>query len=184
MRATARRTSTTVVVVVGDADAARACVERLGRAANVGWVVPDPDADPLDRAVDGWSQASRAHTPYFVHDADPLAAVATAWVRYYDERGPIGELEVAVAATLGRWRPGSIELPDYYLAVDAESWEPTRRHWWLGVVHAAAPSRVVPTLAADAEHTLAHLASGRWWPDLDELLRDVHTVVPDRVVPA
>jgi hypothetical protein len=29
--------------------------------------------------------------------------------------------------------------------------------------------------------TIATLASGRWWPDLDRLLADVDRVVPDRV---
>ena len=92
----------------------------------------------------------RAHSPYLVHDADPLAAVGDAWVRRYDEQGPIGELEVAVAETLARWRVGSIELPDYYLVLDAEAWGATRRHWYLGVLHGAAPARVVPVPDPDA----------------------------------
>jgi hypothetical protein len=37
--------------------------------------------------------------PYLVHDADPLALVADAWVRRYDQQGPAGELEVAVRDT-------------------------------------------------------------------------------------
>ena len=179
MRATARRTSTTVVAVVGDA--ARAAVERLGVAANVVALVPPVDDPPFDRAVAAWHDAARAHSPYFVHDADPLAPVADAWVRLYDELGPRGELEVAVAETLARWRPGSIELPDYYLALDADTWEPTRRHWYLGVLHAAAPARVVPVTGTDAEAALAHLGAGRWWPDLDQLLDGVDRVVPDQV---
>jgi len=189
MRATARRTSTTVIAVVGDAHLqsrhgagdARAAVERLGSAANVVALVPPVDDPPLDRAVAAWHDATRAHSPYFVHDADPLAAVADAWVRLYDEHGPRGELEVAVAETLARWRPGSIELPDYYLALDADTWEPTRRHWYLGVLHAAAPARVVPVTGTDAEAALGHLGAGRWWPDLDELLDGVDRVVPDQV---
>ena len=99
MRRTAQRTGTTVVAVVGD-DASE-CVRRLGEAANVVPVSVDDDP-PLDRAVATWSEATRAHTPYLVHDADPLAAVADAWVRHYDEQGPIGELEVAVAETLAQ----------------------------------------------------------------------------------
>jgi hypothetical protein len=181
VRAIARRTSTTVVAVVGDPAEARACVERLGQSANVTWLVPDPDDDPLARAVAAWTDAARSHSPYFVHDADPLAAVADAWVRRYDEGGPHGELEVAVAETLARWRPGSIELPDYYLALDAESWGATRRHWFLGVLHGAAPRRVVPASADGAELALGHLASARWWPDLDELLDGIDRVVPDQV---
>jgi len=166
-----------VVAVVGD-DAAP-CVERLGTATNVAGLVPDGD-DALDRAVAAWSDAARAHTPYFVHDADPLAAVADSWVRRFDERGPIGELEVAVTATLARWRVGSIELPDYYLVLDAESWGATRRHWYLGVLHRAAPARVVPVANdAAAGEALRRLSAGRWWPDVDELLDGIDRVVPD-----
>jgi hypothetical protein len=181
MRATARRTSTTVVAVIGDPDTARACVERLGHAANVVGLIPTPEDHPLDRAAAAWNDATRAHAPYFVHDADPLAAVADAWVRLYDERGPRGELEVAVSETLARWRPGSIELPDYYLALDADTWAPTRRHWYLGVLHAAAPARVIPAAAGDAEAALVRLGAGRWWPDLDELLDGIDRVGPDQV---
>jgi hypothetical protein len=181
VRASARRTSTTVVAVVGDD--ARACVARLDRGANVATMIPEPDASALDRAVDAWNAATRMHTPYFVHDADPLAAAAAAWVRRFDERGPVGELEVAVADTLARWRAGSIELPDYYLVLGAEAWTPTRRHWYLGVLHGAGPARVVPVGNADeAGAALAHLSAGRWWPDVDELLTGVEHVVPDQLV--
>ena len=120
-------------------DDARACLDLLDRGANVVTLAPDPDADPLDRAVEAWSAATRVHTPYFAHDADPLDAAADAWVRRFDGEGPIGELEVVVSDTLARWRAGSVELPDYYLVLDAETWAPTRKHWYLGVLHAAAP---------------------------------------------
>ena len=183
MRASARRTSTTVVAVVGDG--ARACVARLARGANVVSAVPDPNDPPLDRAVAAWSEATRVHSPYFVHDADPLDATADAWVRRFESEGPVGELEVVVQDTLARWRAGSVELPDYYLVLDAESWGPTRRHWYLGVLHKAAPARVVPVAKADAaEAALPHLGAGRWWPDLDQLLADIDRVVPDQVGPA
>ena len=122
------------------------------------------------------------HTPYFAHDADPLDAAADAWVRRYDGEGPIGELEVVVSDTLARWRAGSVELPDYYLVLDAETWPPTRKHWYLGVLHAAAPARVVPVTDPDAAAAaLRRLRPGRWWPDLDELLAGVDRVVPDQV---
>jgi hypothetical protein len=183
MRPTARRTSTTVVAVVGT-DAA-ACVEKLGRAANVVPALVDADDPPLDRAVAAWTDAVRAHSPYLVHDADPLAAVADAWVRRFDELGPIGELEVAVSETLARWRVGALELPDYYLVLDAEAWTPTRRHWYLGVLHAAAPARVVPVPGPEAAaRMLPRLGTGAWWPDLDDLLDGIDQVVPDQVVPA
>ncbi len=172
--------STTVVAVVGDG--ARACIERLASSANVVTLVSDRDDPSLDRAVAAWSAATRTHTPYFVHDADPVGAVADAWVRRYDEEGPIGELEVVVADTLLRWRAGSLELPDYYLVLDAETWGATRRHWYLGVLHHAAPARVVPVPHADAAvAALPRLTAGRWWPDLDELLEGIDRVVPDKV---
>lgn len=179
MRAGARRTSTTVVTVVGEG--ARECVVHLGRGANVAPLVPDPDKPPLDRAMDAWDAARHTHTPYFVNDADPLHATASAWVRRFDEEGPIGELEVVVSDTLARWRAGSIELPDYYLVLGAQTWAPTRRHFYLGVLHAAAPTRVVPVATADeATAALPRLTAGRWWPDLDTLLDGIDRVVPDR----
>jgi hypothetical protein len=180
VRRTAQRTGTTVVAVVGDA--AADCVQRLGEAVNVVPVSVEADDPLLDRAVETWAEASRAHTPYLVHDADPLAAVADAWVRHFDEQGPVGELEVAVAETLARWRVGSIELPDYYLVLDAETWGPTRRHWYLGVLHRAAPARVVPVPDPDAAaRTLPRLGAGAWWPDLDDLLAGIERVVPDQI---
>jgi len=180
VRRTAQRASTTVVAVVGGGGAE--CVERLGHAVNVVPVEIDADDPPLDRAVAAWAEATRAHSPYLVHDADPLAAVAEAWVRRFDEQGPIGELEVAVAETLARWRVGSIELPDYYLVLDAESWTATRRHWHLGVLHAAAPARVVPVPDPDAAaRMLPRLGAGAWWPDLDDLLGGIERVAPDQL---
>jgi hypothetical protein len=183
VRRTAQRTGTTVVAVVGH-DAA-GCVRRLGEAINVVPVSVDADDAPLDRAVASWAEVTRVHTPYLVHDADPLATVGDAWVRRYDEEGPIGELEMAVAETLARWRVGSIELPDYYLVLDAEAWEATRRHWYLGVLHGAAPARVVPVRDPDAAaRTLPRLGAGAWWPDLDDLLERIERVVPDQLTPA
>jgi hypothetical protein len=180
VRRTAQRTGTTVVAVVGD-DASE-CVRRLGEGANVVPVSVEAGDAPLDRAVATWTEATSAHTPYLVHDADPLAVVVDAWVRYFDEEGPIGELEVAVAETLARWRVGSIELPDYYLVLDPERWGVTRRHWFLGVLHRAAPARVVPVPDPDAAaRMLPHLGAGAWWPDLDDLLGGIERVVPDQL---
>jgi len=183
VRPTARRTGTTVVAVVGDG--ATDCVRRLGEAANVVSVSVEADDPALDRAVATWAEVARVHTPYLVHDADPLAAVAAAWVRHFDEQGPIGELEVAVAETTARWRVGSVELPDYYLVLDAESWGATRRHWYLGLLHRAAPARVVPVTDPEAAaRTLPRLGAGAWWPDLDDLLEGIERVVPDQLSPA
>jgi hypothetical protein len=175
-----QRVSTTVIAVVGQR--ARSVLEALGRAANIRTALPDLEQPPLERAVAAWSAASGGHTPFLLHDADPLAAVADAWVRWFDEQGPVGELEVVVQETLRRWRSRALELPDYYLVLDPAAWPVTRRHWYLGFLHRSAPSRVLvsgdePGQANDA---IAHLAAGRWWPDLDDLLRGVERVVPDQ----
>ncbi len=173
-----RRAAATVVALVGrDTDAA---LTALDRAANVHAVATDDGSD-LDRAVQAWDAAARVHAPYAVHTADPLEAVAGAWVRLYEQTGPIGEVEVAVQATRQRHRAGSIELPDYYLVLDAESLTPTRRHWYLGVVHRHAPARVLPVDPSPEAvfGALAGLSAGRWWPGLDEMIDGVERVAPD-----
>jgi len=173
--------TTTVIGLVGEQ--ARACGQALQRAPNIRVELPDPAAPPLERAVAAWQAATSAHGPYLVHDADPLDLVADAWVRRYDQQGPAGELEVALRETLARWRARTIELPDYYLLLDPQSWGETRRHWYLGLLARAAPVRVVPA-EADADRLqarIATLASGRWWPELDRLLADVERLVPDQL---
>ena len=176
-----QRVSTTVIALIGEQ--ARASAKGLDGAANVRVELPDPAAPPLERAAAAWQAATGTKAPYLVHDADPLALVADAWTRRIDEQGPAGELEVALADTLARWRARAIELPDYYLVLDAASLTATRRHWYLGVLHRAAPTRVVPLdTATDQLRTrLGKLTSGPWWPDLDRVLADVDRVVPDRV---
>ena len=176
-----QRVSTTVIGLVGER--ARACAEALDRAPNIRAELPDPATPPLDRATAAWQAATGAHVPFLVHDADPLALVADAWVRRFDQQGPAGELEVAVRETVGRWRAKGIELPDYYIVLDPAAWRATRRHWYLGLLQRAAPSRVVPSEAAaeTVRARIANLASGRWWPELDRLLADVDRVVPDQL---
>ena len=167
------RHATTVVAVVGTR--ARSALESLRGRANVRVVLAD-DPETAWRLVAGTS------VPYLVHDADPLAAVANAWVRRFDEAGPAGELEVGVADVVRRWRARAVGLPDYYLVVDPDELPATLRHWYLGFLHAAAPARVVPasgTGAALAE-SLGRLPTGRWWPDVDRLLEGVESVVPDQ----
>ena len=169
-----QRASTTVIALVGDA-----ALAHLAGAANVRVLHPPPDAPALERAVAAWGEVARTTATYTVHDADPLSVVADAWIRRYDGDGARGELEVAVAETLARWRARSLELPDYYLLVDPETWDATRRHWYLGYLADAAPARVVAT-RRDLLGAIGHLATGRWWPDLDDLLAGVDRVVPDR----
>ncbi len=181
-----QRISTTVLGLVGSPDAARLreLTGRLGEHGNVRAVLPDADEPPLDRAVAAWRQAAGAHVPYLVHDADPLAEVAAAWVDRWDGAGDVGRLEVAVQAALQRWRAGSLQLPDYYLVVGAEALPATARHFYLGVLASAAPHRVVVT---EDDHdvlvrTVRGLRAGRWWPELDRLLADLDRRVPDQLV--
>jgi hypothetical protein len=172
-----QRIQSTVVVLVGTSPA---IYDALATASNVRASRSDENAPPLDRAVDAWSKARETRVPYFVHDADPLAEVEQAWTRRYEGEGAAGELEIAVAATLARWRNGAIELPDYYLVAGADAWPATRRHWYFGVLAAASPNRVQVTEDAEVTTTLANLPSGRWWPELDLLLAGIDMVVPDR----
>jgi hypothetical protein len=174
-----QRSSTTVVCLVG---ATAAVTNSLAQAANVELVVPDADDSPLDRAVAAARAAARAPIPYVVHDADPLSEVGEAWGRYFEEQAPVGELEVAVKAVVDRWRAGSLDLPDYYLVLDLESLPPNRRHWFGGVLHADAPVRVVPVEARPVPvmDALGHLAPGRRWSPLDELLAGLERRLPDR----
>ncbi|MCP5026150.1 MAG: hypothetical protein GY929_07670 [Actinomycetia bacterium] len=174
-----RRIATTVIALVGP-DASPA-VAALGAARNVVGLSPDPDSPDLDRAVEAWRTAETIHTRFTVHDADPLAAVAAAWAAMYDRQGVRGDLEVLVAETVARWRAGSLELPDYYLVLDPHGLHLTPTHWYLGVLHSAAPGRVVPVPPATPfERVIGSLPAGRWWPDLPELLDGIEHIVPDR----
>lgn len=175
-----QRIPTTVVALVGT-DATRWARE-VGASTNVVAVIPDED-DPLDRAVAAWSGAAGSSRTYVVHDADPLAAVARQWVALYDGTGLRGDLETAVAEVIARWRSRTLELPDYYLVLAAEDMPATLRHWFLGVLRDAAPTRVVPVqpTTAAVDRALSHLPAGRWWPDLPDLLAGIDQVAPDAV---
>jgi hypothetical protein len=176
-----QRANTTVVVLVGPG--AAATLRTIEEAANVRVLHLDDEASQLDRAVAATGQAAGAHIPYLVHDADPLALVADAWARYFDGAGPIGELEVAVSDTLARERAGALELPDYYLVVDPERLDATRRHFWLGLLHRDASARVVPVdpRPASVLAALGTLTPGPWWSPMGEILAGIEREVPDLV---
>lgn len=163
---------------------ARSVLTSLTSAANVTLVLADDTLTPAARSVAAWRDARSAATPYVVHDADPLAEVAAAWTARYDEAGAVGDLEVAVSAAVARFRRGEVDLPDSLVLLDPDGWPATRRHWYLGVLAAAAPARVVP-IRADARElrrVLRSLPTGRWWPDPPERLLDgIDRVVPDKV---
>ncbi len=126
-----------------------------------------------------------SHTTYVVHDEDPLGSVADAWTGLFEETGPIGELEIAVTDTVARWRARTIELPDYYLVTGVDSLTPTARHWYFGVLHAAAPTRVGPVDAAvdGVLGALESLAPGPWWPPVDRLLAGIEHRAPELLLP-
>ena len=182
-----KRISTTVLALVGGSDDGqrRELAEVLARGANVRAVLPDAELDPLQRAVGAWRSAVSAHVPFLVHDADPLAAVTAAWAATFDHQGAVGDLEVAVAGTVQRWRAGSLELPDYYLVVDAEDIPVTQRHWYLGVLHGTSPHRVVPVESnpESLASAVRRLRAGRWWPDMPDLLAGIEQRLPDRLSP-
>lgn len=179
-----RGPAATVVCLLGDRDVVPAVTRGLSGAGNVRVVTPD-EGPPLDRALAAWAEASRALVPYVVSDADPLAEVAEAWRARFDPAlagGAPGALEAAVGGFLARVRAGSLGLPDHYLALDPEGWDPTVRHFVLGWLAAAAPVRVTPVAgtAAAVTRALPALASGRWWPEPARLLDGLDRVVPDR----
>ena len=175
------RVNTTVIAVVAPTTGDDSPLEHVG-AANVRVIRPDTDAPALDRAVVACEQARRTSTPYLLHDADPLAWVADAWARRFEEQGSAGDLEVAVAETLARWRARSLDLPDYYMLTDPERLSPILRHWFLGLLGSAAASRVVTSRAgAPVVDQLADLRPGPWWPALDLILGGVDRVLPEQL---
>ena len=187
-----RRLATTTVCVVGERTAD--VLDHLDPAPNVRVFRAEGRAegtDPLDGAVEAARAASGTQLPYFAFDADPLGVVAAAWVHRFDvdSPAPAGELEVAVAETLARWRAGALDLPDFYLLTEAEALPRLRRDWFLGVLGPAAPQRIVLPGGSLAV-TLRRLPAGPWWPELDVILDGVDrlehasAVVGDRLVPA
>ncbi|MFN2555527.1 MAG: hypothetical protein ABR592_01410 [Nitriliruptorales bacterium] len=178
-----QRIASTVLTLVGapPGEELRALAASLGAAANVRAVLPDADDASLERAITAWGEAARAHIPYVVHDADPLAEVAKAWIERWEGSGEVGQLEVAVQAVLQRWRARSLELPDYYLLIDAEGLSTTARHWYLGILAGTARHRVVLAESdpGEAARTIRGLRAGPWWPQLDALLADLDRRLPD-----
>ena len=172
-----QRLSTTVIALLGTEPQN---VSALGRATNVRTFADPSPAPALERAVRAWSEARKTRSTYFVHDADPLAAVAQAWSARFDATGTIGDLEIAVAATLQRWRSGALDMPDYYLIYGADAWAPTLRHFYLGFLSAEAPARVEMTELGRINDTIGALRSSRWWPDLGALLGGIDLVIPDQ----
>jgi len=168
-------TSTSLVLVGPGAGAA---LDALDRYRNVRAA---PLADRPDDAARRWLSTGTA--PYVVHDRDPLAHVAAAWVEFYDDQATLGTLELEVDRAVSAFDAGET-MPDYYVVAEPRELAPTWKHWWLGVLAAAAPSRVLlreEHTAWDLARTLRRLPSGRGWPEPSAWLSRVAYSVPDRV---
>lgn len=178
-----QRLATTVLSVVGLDSAA--CLRSFTTAANVSVIQPPAEDRPDERAGEAWRQAARSHRLYTMHDADPLALVADAWAESF-AGGARGDLDVVVLDTVARWRASTIGLPDYYLVLQPDEIPAGLRDWYLGVLHRAAPTRVVPVEAEGAavRRAISRLGAGRWWPDLPDLLDGIERLLPDQVMTA
>jgi hypothetical protein len=169
------RPSSTIVVLVGS-DAPRI----IGGLD----LFPNVSAHALDDAPSARDFVARAHTPYVVHDLDPLGQVGASWAGFFDGSAPYGTLEVAVESALAAFRRDEALLPDYYVVLEPEALPTTVKHWWLGALASVAPSRVLPARVsvASVRDTLAQLPSGRWWPDPPESwLHGLGRLTPDQV---
>lgn len=168
--------STTIVIVGHDAPEV---IHVLDAFANVhGETFAAVSDDEMQRWI------ARAHSPYLVHDRDPLEHVAAAWVEFFDDLATLGTLDLEVDRAVGALERGSLSMPDYYVVIDPERLAPTWKHWWLGVLPDVAPSRVIPW-TGDGSTSLARLLrtlpTSRQWPDPGPWLRRVARAVPDRI---
>jgi hypothetical protein len=171
--------SSTTVVVIGDE--AGSALHALDALANVraGRLRAMPDEDAAR-----WT--SGAHTPYVVHDRDPLEHVAAAWVESFDDLSTLDVLEWEIERALVALARDAVSMPDYYVVLAPESLSTTWKHWWLGVMPHASPTRVIPWSDSDASLTglLRRLPTGRPWPKPEPWLRGLTRVVPDRAFSA
>jgi len=166
--------STTLVVVGDDA---RGLIDEAGRFANV-----RAATFPLTAGGEVQRWINRSKAPYVVHDHDPLGHVAAAWVEFFDDLATLGTLDLEVDRALEKFERAELSMPDYYVVADPESLPPTWRHWWLGVLPQAAPTRVIPWDATGSEslaRLLRTLPTSRQWPDPGPWLRRVARTVPD-----
>lgn len=168
-------TSTTLVVV---GDETTSAIHALEGFANV---QAASLTDASDAEVARWSSVSAA--PYVVHDHDPLAHVAAAWVEFFDDLSTYGVLELEIARALEAAGRHELDVPDYYVVIHPEHLQITWKHWWLGVLSSASPSRVIPWPAADESlaQLLRRLPAARAWPEVDAWLPTFASAVPDRI---
>ncbi|RFA10159.1 hypothetical protein B7R54_13765 [Subtercola boreus] len=170
--------STTLVLVGQGSDRA---LGALGQLANVRASSFPDESDISNEQVDRW--VSQSDTPYVVHDRDPLGHVASAWVEFFDDQATLGTLDLEVDRAVAGLAAGELSLPDYYIIIQPETLAPTWKHWWLGVLPKAAPTRVIPWNEGQTplSRVLRQLPVGRAWPNPDPWLREVARSVPDRI---
>src|SRR5580692_6459789 len=155
-----RRNASTVVVLAGPAPGE--VLAAVGQSMNVTLIRPESsaDTDQLAAAAAALQRAGRITAPYALVLADPLAAVAAGWQAMWDvsrQEGP-AEFELEAAKALAAWRAGRFELPDYYLALAADTGgsaktggsdgEPTP-DFYLGPLRSARPHRVAFVAATE-----------------------------------
>ena len=167
--------STTLVVVGVEATSAIHALEGFAnvQAASL--------HDATDVEVARWSATAAA--PYVVHDHDPLVHVAAAWVEFFDDQSTYGVLELEIERALDAAVRHDFNVPDYYVVIHPEVLPVTWKHWWLGVLSSASPSRVIPWPSADDSlaELLRRLPTARAWPEVDAWLPRVRRAIPDRV---
>ncbi|CAN5233653.1 hypothetical protein BH09ACT6_BH09ACT6_12600 [soil metagenome] len=168
--------NSTTLVLVGNESAT--AFGALARHANVR---ATSLADSTDEEAERW--VTQADSPYIVHDRDPLAHVAAAWVEFFDDLTTLGTLDLEVDRAATALQRGTLSMPDYYIVIDPESLSATWKHWWLGVLPHAAPTRVIPWAEGSTplSRVLRSLPTGRSWPDPGPWLRDVARSVPDQI---
>ena len=105
--------ASTTLVVVGDE--ATSAIHALERYANVRAATFD---EVSDDDVARWSASAAA--PYVVHDHDPLAHVANAWVEFFDDQSTYGVLELEIDRALEAAGRHEMNVPDYYVVLQPE----------------------------------------------------------------
>ena len=170
----------TVVAIVGDAaDEALASLEGITGVETLS--VRDSEPALAGRRI------AATVTPWVVHDADPLAHVAAAWIELFEERSTMGVLEAEVAEALARFQRGEALMPDYYVVLAPEKAPDAWRHWWCGALGRHAPRRVLPSAPPGSahddrlRHLLTTLPASRPWPDPAQWLPELPFAIPDRV---
>jgi len=192
-----RRESSTVVVLVGEAD--DGLLAGLAQSPNVS-VARAPAAEKSgagqpEGARPGWEtgalamrEAARRRSTYVIVPDDPLSEVADLWRAMWEVPGgqaAAASFEERAADALEAWRKKRFELPDYYLVLAPVQPDGTGPDMYLGPLRAVRPRRVAVAAITDTSaqppqviNVLRSLEHGPWWPPLDELLDTARRFYP------